>query len=382
MPRSWFAPQKTMRSNTTTKTGLMCLLPLFSLLAVCLVLEFIVRVVFHEELDIKMLEKNVRRTSLGAFTRPSENLNRFYELTPGTAIKWNGVSLDISKNGLYRIPGRPEEVVPENALRIALMGDSTSFGWAVPYRQSYPALVEQSLRNRLGHPVTLRNYSVPGYNSEQELSILKDDIIPWKPDLVILHYDHNDVMPVLTYKPPHYMSPSYGDNVFGSALIKFIARRLRVVRIKRVIKKTGTGAHYRMCGYIYSGGLYDRHLAALSEIALTAFQNNIPVVFILFDIAIKYSDAPLKTEHYRYLHADFRKFLDKNGFLVLDTYLVFQQLMKDNRWQDLSPFWLSETDKHPNQIGHRFLAKVVSEFLADNVDANLNPIFDKSKEHR
>ena len=81
---------------------------------------------------------------------------------------------------------------PDGAKRILIIGDSISVGWAVPnYADTYVPQLEQLLLDA-GNKVELVNFSVAGYNTGQEVELLKERGLAFHPDMVILQYCVND----------------------------------------------------------------------------------------------------------------------------------------------------------------------------------------------
>jgi lysophospholipase L1-like esterase len=81
---------------------------------------------------------------------------------------------------------------PDGSRRIAIIGDSVTAGlWINDDTKVYPAVMEKHLQN-LGFSVDVMNLGVAGYNTQQEVEMLKDKGLKFNPDLVILAYCLND----------------------------------------------------------------------------------------------------------------------------------------------------------------------------------------------
>lgn len=343
------------------------LLLLASSLVALLAAELGVRLVFRSEVDARRLAEANARTSFGAFTRPSRLPGLVYELRPGTRFAWNELPrIAISSGGPYRVGEDGEAEVTADAARVAVVGDSTSFGWGVPFDAAYPEVLRHALEDRLGRPVALRNFSVPGYNSEQERIVFAEHVLPWRPRLVVLHYDHNDWEPAIREKPPTYLDPAYGDNPLRSALLKLLARRLWIAGARRVYERTRGLEHRLHEGYAYEGPLYDRHLEALGGIAGAAAARGIPVVCLVFDADLERAAEPLESAHYRLLHRGLAAELTARGFFVLELFHPYRKLMAAEGWEDLSPLWLAPDDAHPNEAGHGLIAQALAQFILGN----------------
>lgn len=233
--------------------------------------EIVVRVFFRDEIDIDRARERQEEPYIGNLIEPAANPELLYQLRMGLLEEWRGVLVATSETEPRRIstfldaPAKP-------AIRVALVGDSSAFGWAIEYESSYAEICRQELEVTLGVPVELRNYGVPGYGSLQERIRFEETVVAWKPDVLILHYDHNDPNPTNT-APVDYIAPEYGENIFHSALVRLVMRRLRVMANRRTIHFFIEGEdpdwkELRGCGY--AGAYWDAHLAELTRIGRAA----------------------------------------------------------------------------------------------------------------
>jgi hypothetical protein len=79
-------------------------------------------------------------------------------------------------------------------LRIAIVGDSFTFGLEVPFESSWGAVLEQSL----GANATVLNLGVDGYGLDQAVLRYDRDARPWKPDVAILGFINHDLVRTLS----------------------------------------------------------------------------------------------------------------------------------------------------------------------------------------
>ena len=102
---------------------------------------------------------------------------------------------------------------PEGCFRIVVLGGSTTYGEFInDDRQTFPARLEERLRD-IGYPrVEVINAGVPGYNSWESLSDLQFHALDFEPDLVIPYYGINDVHCRLVV-PQSYRSDNSGRRV-------------------------------------------------------------------------------------------------------------------------------------------------------------------------
>ena len=73
--------------------------------------------------------------------------------------------------------------------RIALVGDSFTFGLEVPFAQSWGHLLEK----RLGAEVQILNFGVDGYGFDQAYLRFERDVRPTDPDLVVFGFIYHDL---------------------------------------------------------------------------------------------------------------------------------------------------------------------------------------------
>ena len=83
---------------------------------------------------------------------------------------------------------------PPGTFRILVLGDSVTFGHGTLFETTYPYLLEQRLKSwRPSTNWQVWNLGVPGYNTGQELSLLKQVGPRYQPDLVVVGFYPNDM---------------------------------------------------------------------------------------------------------------------------------------------------------------------------------------------
>lgn len=78
--------------------------------------------------------------------------------------------------------------------RIALVGDSYTFGLGVPYEETWGDRLEQEF----GAQVQVLNFGVDGYGVDQAYLKFDRDVRPWHPDLAILGFINHDLYRSMT----------------------------------------------------------------------------------------------------------------------------------------------------------------------------------------
>jgi lysophospholipase L1-like esterase len=124
--------------------------------------------------------------------RLNPNPRIIYELIPGLVATYKGAIVHINSDG-FRGP-LIESAKPPRTVRIAGLGDSVMFGWSVGEDESFLAVLAKRLTER--YPETAWewiNSAVPGYNTVMEVETLKERLLPYGPDLVIIDFVKNDL---------------------------------------------------------------------------------------------------------------------------------------------------------------------------------------------
>jgi lysophospholipase L1-like esterase len=111
-----------------------------------------------------------------------------------------GVDHYVDKNGQLYISSRHKELYPflknKNTYRIVCLGGSTTENSNAVNRigKHYPLLLQERLRKTLKHnDIEVINVGNSSYTTIHSLILLELDIISWKPDLVILSHNYNDL---------------------------------------------------------------------------------------------------------------------------------------------------------------------------------------------
>jgi lysophospholipase L1-like esterase len=118
--------------------------------------------------------------------RRTANPRLKFELRPGSVARAE-VVYRINAHGMR---DRPREIdKPAGMRRIAVLGDSITFGYWVAEEDAFP----HQLEGLLGPGVEVLNFGVPGYNLEQETEILRERALGFSPDVVIVALCLNDL---------------------------------------------------------------------------------------------------------------------------------------------------------------------------------------------
>jgi len=124
-----------------------------------------------------------------------DNPRMVYEYVPGSRI----FGSIINRQGFYDSDFTLEK--PKNLIRIAMLGDSITLGVFVPLGKTFSDDLEKLLNQgsqKISSPLRyeVMNFGVGGYNLEAEVEVLKEKVLPYKPDIVVLNLFYNDNEPI------------------------------------------------------------------------------------------------------------------------------------------------------------------------------------------
>ncbi|MDD4895120.1 MAG: SGNH/GDSL hydrolase family protein [Candidatus Omnitrophica bacterium] len=280
------------------------------LIAFLLGLEIIFRIIFPS-------------SSIGQIYIPSNNPRLGYELRPNSKIIFKGIrvklpptQIAISSDGLRDY--RYTVTKPQGTFRIVILGDSIGFGWGVELEDTFAKRLEARLNNNQKLKYEVINFSVPGYNTLQDIEILKTKALIYHPDLVIMTLIEDDFFK--SRKFPRFPAIRYLAK--HSALYRFISERMVISEAKRQRES-----------YALVKGIS----VSLAELKKLSVENK-------FDVAILTA-----IKNVSFMEAAVRRCKEYN-FTVIDWSLACKNI-------------LSRKDPHPDSEGHKLIAEQIYEYL-------------------
>lgn len=162
----------------------------------------------------------------GTMLRPHPSSPRLIRLEPNADAQFTGVPVRANRYG-YR-GGDWSLEKPPGVFRIAILGDSQTFGYGVRLEDTYPARLETLLRER--HPDRVwevMNFGMIGYNTSQQAEACSLDGSGFDCDLIILGFFMNDVDPPIR---PVDVAPISDEEVAARRRRAGLAYRVRSLR--------------------------------------------------------------------------------------------------------------------------------------------------------
>lgn len=115
---------------------------------------------------------------------PSRTLHQYGMFAQPTPIRINAQGF----RGKDFIPEKPP-----GTYRIIAMGESSTFGFYARDEHTYPATLERLFAERVpGRRVEVINAGIPDANSDNILAMLRQELIPYRPNFLTLYAGYND----------------------------------------------------------------------------------------------------------------------------------------------------------------------------------------------
>lgn len=292
---------------------------------------------------------------LGRF-RLSANPRLGYEPVPG--VNWGGDLEGSDRFYAFRGAGNSlgfrdvEHALakPDGVLRIVVLGDSIAAGWGVERTEELFAPTLERLLAERGQRAEVINLGVVGYNTTQEVEMLKLRGLAYRPDLVLVAHCINDVEPAtqsvvlatLLNREPGGPAAALA----GQLALPPVLRRSAFCRWvwSGVRSRTQRGA---------SRAPGDSVPEAFAELARLARQYDFGVLVVAFPELLDVRPYRRHTER-----AWVRTLANQSGFMVLDLLAPFRACAE-------GPLDALGSDAlHPNAAGHRCAAAAMADAVA------------------
>jgi lysophospholipase L1-like esterase len=279
--------------------------------------------------------------------------------------------------------GRETDVPkPRGRFRIVTVGDSLTLGWGVGDEETFSARLEQFLHEKFpDRNLDVVNLGVGGYDTRQEVTLLKRHVDELEPDLVVIGFYSNDVPDsidddraladagtrVVAANPQRgqvlHMNPA-PDSSWETALRKSRAAYTIGRALKRFAKKGEWGSSRFSIELDLLQGKdspeldqawagIEKRLGDLRALAASRFAVDILVLPCREQVAGQYPTAKYQSR--------VRDIADRLGFAVIDP---LPALIASRR--PVSDLFIPYDRNHPSAAGHRIIADTVSHYIAEH----------------
>jgi len=284
-----------------------------------------------------------------------------YELKPGARevlYGKDGKEVRINAYGM-----RDEEITikkPENTFRIAVLGDSVTFGYGVDVEESYPDILEKKLQtNGVGNRrIEVLNLGVMGYGMNQYLSVLEHKIFDFEPDVVILGHHLNDIWGegTVLIAPPFFLRFLGSHSSLYSCFNKKGTLGGKTLSVTDEIKNLPLQEMYRANTTTgENSATWNKYKDTFEKISQISQERETPILIVLLPVWNKLNDD----YEFRSIHALLGQTVREVGLYSLDL------APGESVWyEDAMEYRINPRDAdHPNAKGHGKIATTIYDKL-------------------
>lgn len=281
--------------------------------------------------------------SRGPLFRPSDDPELGIECVPN------------SQRGAIRINswgfrgGEVAERPAEGVVRVAVVGDSETFGAALPEEHTLPGALAAALNAQQGARYEVLNLGVPGYNTLQELRVVETKVPRLHPDVVVLYYVLNDAE--LTPRTVLLRGGGLRSSHLG-LLASYLSKAGWPADVQSLRSQLSIVDYYHS---LHSADRFEATRRLILQMA--AFLRQRGTRFVVVIAPEVYGIPGFRRYPYRDIHARLAA-LAAPGVEVVDP---LDRLAADR--QRPRQYWVSADDPHKNEEANRIIAGVVAEAL-------------------
>jgi len=247
--------------------------------------------------------------------------------------------------------------------RIALIGDSVTFGLGVHKADSiYPAILEEKLKKRGDFEVY--NFGVPGYNTWQEFVQLKEIVMPFQPDEVVLGFFFNDADGLTAIATQEGISQFQdpGKTNEKQDLLTMVKRSYVVMSVKNLIEKTGVALFDYYPNYM-DLKVRTRKWAEMKDelLAMKKYLDarQIPFTVLVFPVSYQLKNESSSSR----AQTDLDSFLAEHKFNAVSLFDTYKSFIEKQGYDFKKLLVKGIPDSHPTPAGHRLAAQALYSHL-------------------
>jgi hypothetical protein len=221
--------------------------------------------------------------------------------------------------------------------RVAIVGDSFTFGPKMQFDDAFPARLDRMLNlNADGRVARVVSYGSPGASTHHEVRLTRRALKEGA-DLIVVQVTLNDPQPSPLRSWGHGHSTSH-----PLRTISWVNDRLALMRSEEEYIRY----HHQLFDDPTTWHLFSESLLSIQKITRAHGKPLVVVLFPLFDF-------PFDRYPFRSIHRKVKEFCVKHGILFDDLLRAYDGV--DHVRMQLIP----GTDAHPNEIAHRIAAEAI-----------------------
>lgn len=367
-------------------------LVVFSVAITLVLLEFTVRLFFPQALNFynfTLIQADGSEMVLRSVKSAGWERTRGYgPYVPNLSTNFGGVAVTINSRGWRDDEHSLEK--PPGVTRVMVVGDSVAFGYGVRLEKMFPKVLERGLNSRGPGRYEVISLGGAGGNTYSQRRIIKANVAIYDPDLVILAFNLNDILPKI-------FGRENGHSAGGGRSISRTAMRLRRTldrelqgrshlyfllreRMKVLVRKFGIAsptmvplAAFDMESDSGMAAWWDTR-EALLEIAEQLRKDRVPFLLAILPVDMQLSPkiADLYRREYGFVFDDslvhgrpqkmIADFARQQGIACIDLLPSFR---KDPEEKKFFRIYGGSIDwNHPNRLGHKIIAAELEKTLS------------------
>jgi len=249
---------------------------------------------------------------------------------------------------------------PAGVYRIALVGDSFTYGYSVALSDIFATQLEDRLNeSSKDKRYEVLNFGIEGYGTVQEAELYRTFIRQFEPDEVLLSYVLNDVT------GPDFLAGARARARAGAANREHI--RTATEPSQNSFLATWVYVNYRRLNqnkvqeefwksmYGESSPAFLKVQEALAALSKMTREDGVRLRAVIFPML----GADAQNYPFTEVHKDIKEALLENG---IDTKDLLPDYEQSGDWSELI---VASDDQHPNSKGHEIAATAIYEFLAE-----------------
>jgi len=249
-----------------------------------------------------------------------------------------------------------DEIKPAGVYRVAVLGDSFTYGNGVAEQDRFSDRLGAALEPR---HIQVLNFGFPGNNWPDNVMTLERRVLRLKPDFVLLQWGTNDIEVETAAAPRPEITPlAVNRNLHEwlyarSALYSMLNSEWIQYRLRQHMGDSYEDYMRRLYGDPNSMGSRkaDEWIQRLFDDCRRA---HVPLAIVMFPhFTETLADYPLE-----FLHVRMRQQCEQAGVPYIDLLDRYRQV------QDTKTLWASPLDQHPNALANRIAADEILAALA------------------
>ena len=258
-----------------------------------------------------------------------------------------------------------------NSLRILVLGDSYIHGGGIDFQNNFSQQLKTILGSAYSHVIVL-DVSVPSSNTLDNLNAYRIYEAEFKPDIIILGYNYNDVLGNLDKdtsgrvdkaasivlkrtngKKNQSTAKKIYDILFQSKLLNYVLTNINEQLKAHGVIIPGTEFDNELTSYTKDKPNWEKSKLLLAEMISCAKQKGSVVVVMKFP-EMNLLDHPTIFEGANKVIAGFFSGFDNVRYISVGD--IFKN-------ESPAPYLLSRYDGHPNELAHKKIASFMAEQL-------------------